>query len=69
MLAKILGNVRFDLIMRSPKGNALPINALFLIRTNCAGMVRKNQPGNFASCLHLFLLPPLLLHCGCHPYR
>ena len=49
MLAKILGNVRFDLIMRSPKGNALPINALFLIRTNCAGMVRKNQPGNFAS--------------------
>ena len=35
--------------MRSPKGNALPIKSLFLVRTKRAGMIRKNQPGNFAS--------------------
>jgi hypothetical protein len=35
--------------MRSPKGNELPIKALFLTRTKRADMIRKNQPGNFAS--------------------
>ena len=35
--------------MRSPKGNALPIKALFLVRSKRTGMIRKNQPGNFAS--------------------
>ena len=47
--------------MRFPKGNALPIKALFLVRSKLTGMIRKNQPGNFASINLLPIKPSTIL--------
>jgi hypothetical protein len=48
--------------MRSPKGNALSIKALFLVRSKRTGMIRKNQPGNFASINSLPINPSATLN-------